>query len=67
MVCHRTKFQIINSNGSLIIAIKMKAKYRFHEATIFLFYILKNYLKKSCLFLEDLLPHAILGPYIKWR
>jgi len=40
MMCIHTKFHIPDSNGSLVTAIKLKYKYRFHAAILLLFYIL---------------------------
>jgi hypothetical protein len=42
MTCVHTKFQMPSCNGSLVIAIKPKSKYRFHAATMLLFYILQK-------------------------
>jgi hypothetical protein len=42
-----TKFHVPNSNGSLTITIKLKAKYRFHAAAVLLFYIVD----------KNILPH----------
>jgi len=40
--CHHTKFHTLSSNGSLLIGIKRKTKYRFRAATMLLFYLLQN-------------------------
>jgi hypothetical protein len=42
MICLRTKFQMLTSNGSLVVAIKPKAKYRFYAAAMLLFFVLQN-------------------------
>jgi hypothetical protein len=38
----RAKFHMPGSSASLVIAIKPEAKYRFHTATILLFYIVQE-------------------------
>jgi hypothetical protein len=40
MICLHAKIHVLNSNSLLIVAIKPKAKYRFHAAAILLSYIL---------------------------
>jgi hypothetical protein len=40
IVDKRTKFQLCSSVGSLIIAIKLKAKFRFHAATVLFFFFI---------------------------
>jgi hypothetical protein len=47
-----TKFQMPRSSGSLVtsIAIKTKAKYRFHAATMLFYIVQKNCLNKNCVF-----------------
>jgi hypothetical protein len=38
-----TRFHITGCIGSLIVAIRQRAKYRFHVATTLLFYLMQNY------------------------
>jgi hypothetical protein len=60
MICPYTKFHMSRLSDSLVIAIKLKAKYSFHTAAMLLFYILqKNYYNESCTFVKDLLPYTI--------
>jgi hypothetical protein len=59
-----TKFNIPSSNGSLIITIKLKSKYRIHVAAM-LFFLLQKELCKCCIFNEELLPHFSSGACIK--
>jgi len=54
-----TKLYVPSSRGSLLIAINSKTKYKIHTAAMFLFYIQQNYLNKSFIFFEDLLPYII--------
>jgi hypothetical protein len=60
-----TRFRLPSSSGSLFIAFKTKAVYKFRVAAILLFYTMKNTLKVGLL-IEGLLVHNISGPYIKW-
>jgi hypothetical protein len=54
----RSKYLMPNSNISLVIALKSKAKENFHMVAILLFYILLgNCFNKMCIFFEDLLPY----------
>jgi hypothetical protein len=39
MIYLHTKFQVPTSNGSLVIALKQKAKHRLHTAALLLLYI----------------------------
>jgi hypothetical protein len=56
----RTKFHMHFSNGSLVIAMKLKAKYRFHTAHIVLFYVLQNIkFTNVAYFFGSLLPYVI--------
>jgi hypothetical protein len=66
MVCLHTKFQTSSSIGSLVIAVKPEATFRFHAAAKF-FYSLKDLLIQSSIFFEDMSPYIISGRYIKWR
>jgi hypothetical protein len=62
MIYFYTKFHMPASNGPIVITIKPKLNANVHTVAR-LFYILqKNYLIKSWIFFEDLLPHSILGP-----
>lgn len=62
MIYFHTKFYMPASNTSLVTAIKPKFNTNYPTVAM-LFYILqKNYLIKSCIFLEDPLPHSIPGP-----
>jgi len=64
-----TKCHMSISHGSLVTPLKVKAKYGFHAVTIHLFFIVqaKNYLKRSCIFLEYLLTYTTSGSYIKYQ
>jgi len=51
-ICYHTKLQFPNSNGSLTMAIKSKAKWkltktRFHSAVTLSFTVYKNYVNNS--------------------
>jgi hypothetical protein len=61
MTCVHTRFQMPRSIGSSVIAIKLKAKYKFHAAAMLSFHILqkKKDLSKSCIFFEDLLSYSL--------
>jgi hypothetical protein len=56
MIYRNTKFHMLSSDDSLLIAIKLNAKYTFRAATILLYTLQKKYLNKNCIFFEDLLP-----------
>jgi hypothetical protein len=55
------QIHLSNSNYSLVMAIKSKAKYVLHSAVVLFFSILqkKKYLDTSCIFFQDLLPYII--------
>jgi uncharacterized membrane protein YobD (UPF0266 family) len=59
-------FHMPSSNGSLVMAIKLKLKYRCHTSAIF--YILLIIIKKQNVgYFRRLYYHIpILGPHIKW-
>jgi hypothetical protein len=42
MIYFHTKFHIYSSNDSLVIAIKLKAKRKFHAATMLLYTVYKD-------------------------
>jgi len=51
MIHFQTKFHIPSSNGSLVIAMKPKAKEKFRKFTILLYCIIQNYyLNSFCCF-----------------
>jgi len=58
-----TKYRLPFSNGSLVIAIKPQANYRFRAAAILLFYSLRNTsFNKSCTFFVYLLLYTVQNP-----
>jgi hypothetical protein len=75
MIYHYTKCHISSSNGSLVIAIKPKAKYTIHNSIHFVvLHCTGNYLNKSCIVFEYLLPFqepilsgAIVTPTLQVR
>jgi hypothetical protein len=52
------RFHEANSNGLVIIAIRLKAKHVFRADAMLLFYILQKCNNKSYIFFEYLLPHT---------
>jgi hypothetical protein len=59
-----TIYQMTSSNGLLVIAIKTEGKYRFHAASILLFYILERiYINKYSIFFEDVLLYIFRTLY----
>jgi hypothetical protein len=52
-------------SASLIIAIKPKATGNFRTTAMFLFHIQQR--NRSCIFIKDLLPHIMPGPYSECR
>jgi hypothetical protein len=64
--CSVSKQNFTCTNGSLVITIKLKEKYKCHVAVVLLFCLpLKYDPNKSWSFFGALLPHQILGPCIK--
>lgn len=58
-----TRLHMPSSKNSLFIAIKQKAKYKFHAAAILLAYILQYYyFNKSFMIFEQILSYAISRP-----
>jgi hypothetical protein len=57
MISLGIKFHMPGTSGSLVTAIKLKAKENEHTATMMLFYILQKYfLEKIFIFSQDLSP-----------
>jgi hypothetical protein len=61
MIILHTKFQMPSSSGSLVIAVTLKAKYRY-AAAILLFYFCKNISLTNIAYFQVLLPNRISGP-----
>jgi hypothetical protein len=55
-----------SSNGSLVITIKPKAKYRFHAAAILLFNILQNITLTEVAYFSKINFHISSGPCTNW-
>lgn len=61
MICLCIRFQMPNCSCLLIIAVKLKCKYRFYATSILLFHIIqKNCLNIRCILFKDLLPSYVL-------
>jgi hypothetical protein len=61
------QFQMLSPDGSSVIAIKPRAKQRFHTAAMFLFYIPQIITLTKAAYFSNMLSSIISGPYIKWR
>jgi len=58
MICFHTKFHMPSSDGSLVIAIKPKTKFRLRAAAMLLLYILQHrYLTKDVYFRSSIITH----------
>lgn len=61
----RTKFRVISTSGSLVVAIKLRAEDKIATTAMLLFYILKK-VNKMCLLYKGLLLCMYIR-YSKWR
>lgn len=61
----QAKVHLSSYSDSLVMAIKLNAKYRFHAAAIVVLHFSKQTPWKCCIFFKDLIPYIISRQYVK--
>lgn len=62
-----TKCHMLGSNDSLVLGSHWKLSTVPHCLHLVVLHSVNDYFKRSCILIEDLLPHKISGPCIKWH